>query len=98
MFSTQQFSKRLMVPHLEDSASGPTGDLDISNGELPVCTSWSRLLDSFLSSPASLPAGPRACRGQQAFSMLASSGQRVDLEHGFARRGGKTPHSCCLMR
>lgn len=46
--------------------SGPTGDRDSSNGELPVldatcCTSWSRLLDSFLSSPASLPANSGAC-------------------------------------
>ena len=41
--------------HLEDSARGPTGDLESSKGELPICTSWSRFRDSFLSSPASLP-------------------------------------------
>lgn len=42
--------------HLEDSARGPTGDFESSKGELPSCTSWSRFRDSFLSSPASLPA------------------------------------------
>jgi len=47
---------------LADSASGPTGDLDSSSGELPSCTSWSRLRDSFLSKPASLPAGRRRAR------------------------------------
>jgi hypothetical protein len=48
------------APHLAESDSGPTGDMDSSWGELPVCTSWSRLLLSFLSSPASLPGGGRA--------------------------------------
>eukprot|EP00983_Pelagomonas_calceolata_P046196 1140053-Pelagomonas_calceolata.AAC.2 len=43
--------------NLEDSASGPTGLADICNGLVPMLwTSWSKLLDSFLSRPASLPA------------------------------------------
>jgi hypothetical protein len=41
---------------LAESDSGPTGDIDSSNGELPVCTSWSKLRLSFLSNPANLPA------------------------------------------
>ena len=45
-----------MEEYLDDSARGPTGDLESSKGLLPSCTSWSRLFDSFLSSPASLPA------------------------------------------
>ena len=43
--------------HLVGSARGPTGDLDSSTGELDSLTVSSRLLDSFLSRPASLPAG-----------------------------------------
>ena len=45
--------------YLCGSESGPTGDLESSNGELPICTSCSRLRQSFLSSPASLPAKKR---------------------------------------
>lgn len=45
--------------HLDASVRGPTGDLDSSSGEVPAeeatCTSCSKLFDSFLSSPASLP-------------------------------------------
>lgn len=44
-------------PHLVGSARGPTGDLDSSTGELDSLTVSSRLFDSFLSRPASLPAG-----------------------------------------
>ena len=46
-----------MHTDLEDSARGPTGDLDISSELDSICTSVSKLFDSFLSKPASLPAG-----------------------------------------
>ena len=41
----------------EESVSGPTGETDNALGELAiiVTTSASRLLESFLSTPASLP-------------------------------------------
>ena len=42
--------------HLEDSASGPTGDFESAKGEQSFSTSSSRFLQSFRSSPASLPA------------------------------------------
>ena len=47
------------------SDSGPTGDLDSSNGELPCWTSDSKLLQSFLSNPASLPIEPWNCQEKQ---------------------------------
>jgi hypothetical protein len=44
--------------HLDESVRGPMGDADICcTGELPEWTSASKLFDSFLSKPASLPAG-----------------------------------------
>ena len=48
--------KMLVTFHLEDSASGPTGDFESSKGEQSFSTSSSRFLQSFRSSPASLPA------------------------------------------
>lgn len=54
-----QKRNRACCCHLDDSANGPKGDRDNSSGELPVCTSCSKLLDSFLSRPASLPAHMR---------------------------------------
>lgn len=38
-----------------ESERGPTGDLPISAGEEPSMTSSSKLRESFLSRPASLP-------------------------------------------
>lgn len=50
--------------HLEGSVRGPTGERDSSRGEVPLsvicCTSASKLRESFLSRPASLPAEPAA--------------------------------------
>lgn len=39
------------------SDKGPIGEADSSLGELPNITSWSKLFESFLSRPASLPVG-----------------------------------------
>ncbi len=54
----------MMHTCLEASARGPTGDADSSKGELPVSTSLSKLFDSFLSNPASLPVkrAARSCK------------------------------------
>ena len=62
------YGKQLAFSHLDDSANGPTGDFDISRGELSASTSSSKFLQSFLSSPASLPAAsalltPTSCYG-----------------------------------
>ncbi len=59
--------------HLLASLSGPMGLLPMSAGEEPSATSASRLRDSFLSSPASLPAARVAksqagCRGPTCYN------------------------------
>ena len=89
--------------HLEDSARGPTGDLDSSRGELPICTSWSRFRDSFLSSPASLPApNPRACgqprpHAQKKKCFLAVALDNHDFKPLQARPRGVVNRQCDIL-
>jgi len=87
--------------HLADSASGPTGDLDSSSGELPSCTSWSRLRDSFLSKPASLPAAPAArvrprrrsqARPRPLLALARPAAVRAPLAPARARAACCNPH------
>jgi hypothetical protein len=58
------------LAHLEGSVRGPTGERDSSSGEVPLsvicCTSASKLRESFLSRPASLPTAPAPAAAEEA--------------------------------
>ena len=94
--------------HLVGSARGPTGDLDSSTGELDSLTVSSRLFDSFLSRPASLPAGgavslsengatPGSGQGLTATPCVTRGASRPAAAHGNAQqnRGEVTCKKAC---
>lgn len=75
----------MSVFRLPASVSGPTGDTDSALG-LPaiiVTTSWSRLLLSFLSMPASLPGEEEWKQGKEGHRVRKAVETRASVETFF---------------